>query len=177
MVDINNDEFYNFIMSDNYHKVMFDEYKFDEIYNNDNIRIFKRNNYNLANLKNIDFPPFLLKLVDDLLDKINLEITVKETYTNNNVNYYCNLKSELEQYKFIEDIYYNVNFKCNDNILSLETSIDKKYDENNINEIDKFILNILLMFIENNYTSYVKNEIFIKKINRINPHSFVLNII
>ena len=49
--------------------------------------------------------------------------------------------------------------------------------ENNINEIDKLLLNMLLLFIENGYTSYVKNEIFIKKMNKINLHSFVLNII
>jgi hypothetical protein len=172
-----NDKFYNFIMSDDYHKVMFDEYDFEEIYKEDNLRILKRNNYKLTYLKNIDFPPLLLQLVEDVLDKINLEITVKETYTKNNVNYYCNLKSDLNHYKFIEDIYYNVNFKCIDNKLSVESSIDKKYNENNINEIDKFLLNILLLFIENSYNSYVKNEIFIKKMNKINLHSFVLNII
>ncbi len=66
--------------------------------------------------------------------------------------------------------------ECIDNKLSIESSIDKKYNENDINELDKFLLNILLLFIENNYTSYVKNEIFIKKMNRINLRSFVLNI-
>ena len=172
-----NDDFYDFIMSDDYHKVMFDEYDFEEIYKKDNIRILKRTNYKLTYLQNIDFPPLLLKLVEDLLDKINLEITVKETYTKNNVNYYCNFKSELNHYKFIEDIYYNVNFKCINNKLSVETSIDKKYNENTINEIDKFLLNALLMFIENNYTSYVKKNIFIKKMNKINLRSFVLNIV
>jgi hypothetical protein len=177
MTSIKNDKFYELIKSVEYHKVMFDEFEFEEIYNKDNMRIFKRNNYKLTYLQNINFPPLLLKLVDELLDKINLEITVKETYTNNNVNYYCSLKSNLEQYKFIEDIYYNVNFKCNNNILTLDINIDKKYNENNINEIDKLLLNMLLLFIENSYTSYVKNEIFIKKMNRINLRSFVLNII
>ncbi len=172
-----NDEFYKFIRSQDYNRVMFDEYEFKEIYNDENKRIFKRTNYKLKYLNNIDFPPILLKLVEDLLDNINLELTVRETYTTNNVNYYCNLKSDLEFYKFIEDIYYNVDFKCIDNKLSIFVSIDKKYDENNINELDKFLLNILLLFIENNYTSYVKNEIFIKKMNKINLHSFVLNII
>ena len=89
----------------------------------------------------------------------------------------CCLKSELEHYKFVEDIYYNFTLICdNNNVITIETSIDKKYNENNINEIDKFILNILILFIENNYTSYVKNEIFKKKLNKINLHSFVLNI-
>lgn len=177
MTFINDDKFYDFIKSDEYHKVMFDEFEFKEIYNKNNIRIFKRNNYKLSYLQNINFPPLLLKLVEDLLDNINLEITVVETYTKNNVNYYCNLKSNLEQYKFIEDIYYNVDFKCsNNNVLTVETIIYKKYNENNINEIDKLLLNMLMMFIENSYTSYVKNEIFIKKMNKINLHSFVLNI-
>ena len=177
MSSIKNDKFYELIKSDDYNKVMFDEFEFKEIYNKDNIRIFKRNNYKLTYLQNINFTPLLLKLVDELLDKINLEITIIETYTNNNVNYNCSLKSNLEQYKFIEDIYYNVNFKCNNNILTLDIYIDKKYNENNINEIDKLLLNMLLLFIENGYTSYVKNEIFIKKMNRINLRSFVLNII
>jgi hypothetical protein len=172
-----NDDFYNFILSDDYSKVIFDEYEYKEIYKKENIRIFKRSNYKLTNLRNIEFPPLLLSTLQDLFDKINLEITVKETYTKNNVNYYCNLKSDLEHYKFIEDIYYNVNLKCNNNIISIDTSIDKRYDENNINELDKFLLNILLLFIENNYTSYVKNEIFIKKMKKINLRSFVLNII
>jgi hypothetical protein len=174
-MSINN--FENFIRGEEFNKVIFDEYDFIEISKNDNTRILKRNNYNLNKLKNIDFPFVLLKLVEDLLDKINLELTVNETYTHNNVNYYCNLKSELEHYKFIEDIYYNLNLKCDDNNnITIETSIDKKYNENDINEIDKFILNILLFFIENTYTSYVKNDIFKKKLNRINLHSFVLNI-
>jgi len=171
-----NDNFYNFIMSDDYHRVMFDEYDFVEIYKENNVRFFKRNNYKLTNLHNIDFPPLLLNSIQDLLDNINLIITIKETYTKNNVNYYCNFKSELKHYKFIEDIYYNIDFKCIDNKLSVISSIDKKYNENDINELDKFLLNILLLFIENNYTSYVKNEIFIKKMNRINLRSFVLNI-
>lgn len=177
MTFIKDDKFYDLIKSDEYHKVMFDEFEFIEIHNKDNIRIFKRNNYKLSYLQNINFPPLLLKLVEDLLDKINLEITIVETYTKNNVNYYCNLKSNLEQYKFIEDIYYNVDLKCIDNILSLDININKKYNENNINEIDKLLLNMLLLFIENGYTSYVKNEIFIKKMKKINLHSFVLNII
>ena len=174
-MSINN--FEDFIRGEEFNKVIFDEYDFIEISKTDNKRVLKRNNYNLNKLKNIDFPFVLLKLVEDLLDKINLELTVNETYTHNNVNYYCNLKSELEHYKFIEDIYYNLNLKCDDNNnITIETSIDKKYNENDINEMDKFILNFLLFFIENTYTSYVKNEIFKKKLNRINLHSFVLNI-
>ena len=174
-MSINN--FEDFIRGEEFNKVIFDEYDFIEISKIDNKRILKRNNYNLNKLKNIDFPFVLLKLVEDLLDKIKLELTVNETYTHNNVNYYCNLKSELEHYKFIEDIYYNLNLKCdNNNNITIETSIDKKYNETDINEIDKFILNLLLVFIENTYTSYVKNEIFKKKLNKINLHSFVLNI-
>ena len=104
-MSINN--FEDFIRSKEFNKVIYEEYDFIEISKNNNTRILKRTNYNLNKLKNIDFPFVLLKLVEDLLDKINLEITVNETYTHNNVNYYCNLKSELEHYKFIEDIYYN----------------------------------------------------------------------
>ena len=149
-MSINN--FEDFIRGEEFNKVIFDEYDFIEISKIDNKRILKRNNYNLNKLKNIDFPFVLLKLVEDLLDKIKLELTVNETYTHNNVNYYCNLKSELEHYKFIEDIYYNLNLKCdNNNNITIETSIDKKYNENDINEIDKFILNLLLVFIENTY--------------------------
>ena len=169
--------FEDFIRGEEYNKVMYEEYDFIEISKNNNKRILKRNNYKLHKLKNIDFPFVLLKLVEDLLDNINLEITINETYTHNNINYYCNLTSDLEHYKFIEDIYYNLDLKCDDkNNITIETSIDKKYNENNINEIDKFILNLLLFFIENTYTSYVKHEIFKKKLNRINLHSFVLNI-
>ena len=170
------DDFYNFIMSDDYNRVMYDEYDYEIISKEDNIRIFKRNNYKLTNLHKIDFPELLLNLIQDLFDKIKIEIIIKETYTKNNVNYYCNIKSELNHYKFIEDIYYNVDLKCTNNILTIESSIDKKYDENNINEFDKILLNILLFFIENNYTSYIKNEVFIKKMNKINLRSFVLNI-
>ena len=45
-------------------------------------------NYKLNKLRNIDFPFVLLNLIEDLLDKINVELTVNETYTHNNVNYY-----------------------------------------------------------------------------------------
>jgi len=178
--------FKDFIYSAEYNKVIFDEFEFVQVFdnnnnndndNNNNKRKFKRTNYKLNKLRNIDFPFILLNLVEDLLDKINLVLIVEETYTHNKVNYHCSLKSELEHYKFVEDIYYNFSLICdNNNVITIETSIDKKYNENNINEIDKFILNILLLFIENNYTSYVKNEIFKKKLNKINLHSFVLNI-
>jgi hypothetical protein len=169
--------FKDLIYGDEYNKVIFEEYDFIQISQDNNKRSFKRTNYKLNKLRNIDFPFVLLNLIEDLLDKINVELTVNETYTHNNVNYYCNLKSELEHYKFIEDIYYSLDLKCdNNNNITIQTSIDKKYNENNINEIDKFILNLLLFFIENTYTSYVKNEIFKKKLNRINLHSFVLNI-
>jgi hypothetical protein len=169
--------FKDLIYGDEYNKVIFEEYDFIQTSQHNNKRSFKRTNYKLNKLRNIDFPFVLLNLIEDLLDKINVELTVNETYTHNNVNYYCNLKSELEHYKFIEDIYYSLDLKCDDNNnITIQTSIDKKYNENNINEIDKFILNLLLFFIENTYTSYVKNEIFKKKLNRINLHSFVLNI-
>lgn len=173
------DNFKKFIKSDDYNKVIFDEYEFKVINTiNDNMRLLKRYNYKLKQLQNINFPEILLKLVEDLLDKMNLELIINETYTYKNVNYSCSIKSELEQYKFIEDIYYNVDLKCDDNNkINIITSIEKKYNENNINEIDKFLLNILLFFIENNFTEYIKKEIFIKKLNRINLHSFVLNII
>ena len=88
-MSINN--FEDFIRGEEFNKVIFDEYDFIEISKIDNKRILKRNNYNLNKLKNIDFPFVLLKLVEDLLDKIKLELTVNETYTHNNVNYYCNL--------------------------------------------------------------------------------------
>ena len=63
------------------------------------------------------------------------------------------------------NIFEDANRKFSDKCMSVD-----------INEIDKFILNLLLFFIENTYTSYVKNDIFKKKLNRINLHSFVLNI-
>jgi|UniRef100_A0A6C0DN99 hypothetical protein len=170
------DIFKDFINSSDFNNVIYNEYDFAEIEKNNNTRIMKRTNYKLNKLRNIDFPFILFKLVEDLMDKINLELIVRETYTYNNLNFYCNIKSELDNYKFIEDIYYNVNLKCDNNVLSIETSIEKKYDENKLNEIDKLFLNVLLFFIENNYTSYVKHEIFKKKLEKINLRSFVLNI-
>ena len=163
------DNFKKFIKSDDYNKVIFDEYEFKVINTiNDNMRLLKRYNYKLKELRNINFPEILLKLVEDLLDKLNLELIINETYTYKNVNYNCSVKSELEQYKFIEDIYYNVNLKCDDNNkINIITSIEKKYNENNINEIDKFLLNILLFFIENNFTEYVKKDVFIRKLNKL----------
>lgn len=173
------DKFRDFIKSDDYNKVIFDEYEFKEINKtSENTRLLIRQNYKLSKLRNINFPDILLKLVEDILDKINLELIVNETYTNKNVNYNCSIKSEIEHYKFIEDIIYIVNLKCDDyNNIKIDTSIEKKYNENNINELDKFLLNILLFFIENNFSDYVKKDIFNKKLNRINLHSFVLNII
>jgi hypothetical protein len=171
--------FKELVKSKDYYTVMYDEYFFKETANDGlNTRYFKRENYKLNNLKNIDFPELLLNLVNGFLDNLNITIFVEETYSNNNLNYYCNVKSDLEHYKFIEDIYYNVNLKCvNNNVLEVETSIEKKYDENKINEIDKIFLNLFLLFMENNYTNYVKNNIFKKKLSKLNLHSFVLNII
>lgn len=171
------DIFKDFINSNDFNKVFFDEYDFYEIENHETFRILKRTTYKLHKLLKIEFPFVLFKIIEEIIDKINIELFVKQTYTHNNVKFYCNVKSDLEHYKFIEDIYYNVDLKFNNNIITIETSIDKKYDEKNINEIDKLLLNILLAFIENNFTSYVKNEIFKKKLQRINHHSFELNII
>lgn len=170
------DIFKDFINSNDFNKVIFDEYEFYETERNDKYRLLKRTTYKLHKLLKIDFPFVLFKIIEELIDKINIELFVKETYTYNNVNFYCNIKSDLEHYKFIEDIYYSVNLKNTNNIISIETSIDKKYDESSINEVDKILLNILLFFIENTFTSHVKNEIFKKKLQKINLRSFELNI-
>ncbi len=170
--------FENLIKSQDYYKAIIDEFKFNLIFSNDTQRVFKRTDYKLYDLECINFPPVLLKLVEDLLHNTNLEVNITETFINpNKVNYYGNIKSELTNYKFIEDIYYSVNLINTNNKITIETTIDKKYNENNINDIDKFLLSLLLFFIENGYTSYVKNEIFKKNLNKINLHSFELNII
>ncbi len=170
--------FIDLIKSPDYFRVMFDEFKFELVSSTNTQRIFKRNTYKIADLKKIDFPQPLLNLVSDLLDNTNIEVNLIETIINpDKVNYYGNIKFGLDNYKFIENIYYSVNLFNKNNKIMIETSIDKKYDDNNINELDKFMLNILMFFIENNYTSYVKNDIFIKKMNKINLHSFELNII
>ena len=171
--------FKDLVKSKEFNTVMYDEYLFKELANDGlNTRYFRRDNYKLSKLKNIDFPEILLNLVNGFLDNLNITIFVEETYSKNNLNYYCNIKSDLDHYKFIEDIYYNVNLKCiNNNVLEVETSIEKKYDENKINEIDKIFLNLFLIFMENNYTNYVKNNIFKKKLSKLNLHSFVLNIV
>jgi len=149
--------FENLIKSEDYFKALFDEFKFDLILENDIQRVFKRTTYKIYDLQCINFPAALLSFVEDLL-------------SNNNI------KTQLSNYKFIEYIYYSVNLINTNNKITIETSIDKKYDEYSINEFDKIMLSILLMFIENGYTSYVKNEIFKKNMSRINLHSFELSI-
>jgi type III secretory pathway component EscV len=169
--------FENLIRGEEYYKAIFEEFKVDLIESNNIQRIFKRTSYKLYDLECINFPPVLLKLVEELLQNNNIEITIIETFINpNKVNYYGYIKSDLPNYKFIENIYYKVDVININNQIKIETSIDKNYDENSINEFDKFFLSILLFFIENGYTSYVKNEIFIKNMNKINLHSFELNI-
>uniref|UniRef100_A0A6C0LIZ2 Uncharacterized protein n=1 Tax=viral metagenome TaxID=1070528 RepID=A0A6C0LIZ2_9ZZZZ len=169
--------FENLIKSEDYFKALFDEFKFDLILENDIQRVFKRTTYKIYDLQCINFPAALLSFVEDLLSNNNIEIHLTETFINpNKVNYYGSIKTQLSNYKFIEDIYYSVNLINTNNKITVETSIDKKYDESSINEFDKIMLSILLMFIENGYTSYVKNEIFKKNMSRINLHSFELNI-
>ena len=87
------DIFKDFINSSDFNNVIYNEYDFAEIEKNNNTRIMKRTNYKLNKLRNIDFPFILFKLVEDLMDKINLELIVRETYTYNNLNFYCNIKS------------------------------------------------------------------------------------
>jgi hypothetical protein len=169
--------FENLIKGQEYYKAIFEEFKFDLIYQNDTQRVFKRNTYKIYDLECINFPAGLLSFVQDLLSNNNIEINLTETFINpNKVNYYGCIKTQLPNYKFIEDIYYSVNLINTNNKITIETFVDKKYDENNINEFDKIMLSILLLFIENGYTSYVKNEIFKKNMNKINLHSFELNI-
>jgi len=171
--------FIDLIRSNDYFKVMFDEFKLKIVSSNDIERKFERKNYKFHNIENLQIPPILLNFIQEILNKTtdNIEIYITETIINpNKVNYYGNIKCGLDNYNFMEDIYYNVNLINDNSKITIETSIDKKYNENNINEIDKFFLNIFLFFIENNYTSYIKNEVFIKKMKRINLHSFELNI-
>jgi hypothetical protein len=172
--------FIDFIRSNDYFKVMIDEFKFKMISSNEYERKFERNNYKFHNIENLQIPPILLQFIQDLLNKTtdNISIYITETIIDaNKVNYYGYIKCGLDNYNFMEDIFYNVNLINNNNKICIETSIEKKYNENNINEIDKFFLNIFLFFIENNYTSYIKNEVFKKKLNKINLRSFELNII
>lgn len=172
--------FIDFIRSNDYFKVMIDEFKFKMISSNEYERKFERNNYKFHNIENLQIPPILLQFIQDLLNKTtdNISIYITETIIDaNKVNYYGNIKCGLDNYNFMEDIFYNVNLINNNNKICIETSIEKKYNENNINEIDKFFLNIFLFFIENNYTSYIKNEVFKKKLNKINLRSFELDII
>lgn len=175
------DNFKKFIYSNDYKKALFDEHKYKEIKienNNNNQRLFIRNDYTLNKLRNINFPEVLLNLINDLLDKINLEIIILETYSYNDVNYKCCIKSEMEYYKYIEKIFYNFNLKCDENNkIYMDIFIEKKFKDNEVNEFDKFFLEILLNFIKDNLTSYLKTNIINKKLNNINLHSFELNII
>lgn len=174
------DKFKEFVYSEDYKRVLFDEYKYtlekDNKINNE--RLFIRKNYKLIKLKNINFPEILLNLVSDILDKNNLEIIIHETYQLNNINYKCRIKSDLEHYKYIEKIYYNFNLKCDrNNKIYVETFIEKELNDNDVNEFDKFFLEILLNFVKDNLTNYLKNNIIKYKLNKINLRSFELNII
>ena len=173
------DKFKDFIYSNDYKKVIFDEFRYELISNdNKNERLFIRNDYEISKLRNINFPEILLGLISDFIDKINLEIIIKETYSKNDVNYKCNIRSDLEHYKFIEKIYYNFNLKCdNNNRIYIDTFIEKKFNDNEVNEFDKLFLEILLNFVKDNLTNYLKKDIIHSKLININLHSFVLNII
>jgi len=180
------DKFKELVYSDDYKRVLFDEYLYSLIDDNnnevnemnDNQRLFIRNDYKLFKLKNINFPEILLGLVSDLLDKVNLEIIIKETYSNNDANYKCSIKSDLEHYKFIEKIYYNFNIKCDENNrIYVDTFVEKKFSNDEVNELDKIFLEILLNFIKDNLTSYLKKDIIHFKLSKINLRSFELNII
>jgi len=174
------DKFKEFIYSEDYKRVLFDEYKYtlEKDNKNNNERLFIRKNYKLIKLKNINFPEILLNLVSDILDKNNLEIIIHETYKLNDVNYKCRIKSDLEHYKYIEKIYYNFNLKCDrNNKIYVETFIEKELNDSDVNEFDKFFLEILLNFVKDNLTIYLKNNIIKYKLTKINLHSFELNII
>lgn len=179
------DKFRELIYSNDYKKVIFDEFKYKLIDNdidndnkNNNERLFIRKNYKLNKLRTINFPEILLGLISDLIDKINLEIIIKENYSLNDVNYKCNIKSDLDHYKYIEKIYYNFNLKCDENNrIYVDTFIEKKFNDNEVNEFDKFFLEILLNFVKDNLTNYLKKDIIYDKLNKINLRSFVLDII
>lgn len=171
------DKFKEFIFSNDYKRVIFDEYKYKLFYNHNNERVFIRKDYKLNKLKNINFPEILLNLISELIDKIKLEIIIEEIYSMNTVNYKCKIKSDLEHYKYIEKIYYNFTLKCdNNNRIYINTSIEKKFNDNEINEFDKIFLEILLNFVKDNLTNHIKIEIFDNKFKTINLHSFVLDI-
>ena len=68
--------------------------------------------------------------------------------------------------------------KCDENNrIYMETFIEKKFNDNEVNEFDKLFLEILLNFINDNLTNYLKKDIINNKLKKINLHSFVLNII
>lgn len=171
------DKFKELIFSNDFKKVLFDEYRYKLINDNDD-RLFIRNDYKLSKLKNINFPEILLNLIGELLDKIKLEIIIKEKYSINNVNYKCNIRSDLEHYKYIEKIYYNFNFKCDkNNRIYIDTFIEKEFNNNEVNELDKLLLEVLLNFVKDNLTNYLKKDIIYPKLIKLNLRSFVLDII
>ena len=170
------DKFKEFIFSNDFKKVLFDEYRY-KLTNEPDGRLFIRSDYKLTKLKNINFPEILLNLISELLDKINLEIIIKENYSLNNTSYRCNIKSDLEHYKFIEKIFYIFNFKCNNNRIYIDTSIEKKFNDNEVNEFDKLLLELLLNFVKDNLTNYLKKDIIYPKLKKINLRSFELDII
>jgi len=169
------DKFKEFIFSNDYKRVIFDEYKYKLFYNDKNERVFIRSDYKLSKLKNINFPEILLNLISELIDKIKLEIIIEEIFLMNSVNYKCKIKSDLEHYKYIEKIYYNFTLNCDNNRIYINTSIEKKFNDNEINEFDKIFLEILLNFVKDNLTNYIKLEIFDNKFKKINLRSFVLD--
>ena len=172
------DKFKEFVYSNDYKRVLFDEFRYKLIDNDNNGRLFIRDDYKLIKLKNINFPEILFGLISEFIDKNKLEIIIKETYSLNDVNYKCNIRSNLEHYKYIEKIYYNFNLKCDENNrIYMETFIEKKFNDNEVNEFDKLFLEILLNFINDNLTNYLKKDIINNKLKKINLHSFVLNII
>ena len=71
------DIFKDFINSNDFNKVFFDEYDFYEIENHETFRILKRTTYKLHKLLKIDFPFVLFKIIEEIIDKINIELIVK----------------------------------------------------------------------------------------------------
>ena len=92
------DKFKEFVYSNDYKRVLFDEFRYKLIDNDNNGRLFIRDDYKLIKLKNINFPEILFGLISEFIDKNKLEIIIKETYSLNDVNYKCNIRSNLEHY-------------------------------------------------------------------------------
>ncbi len=132
--------------------------------------------------------PILKDFFSNLLQNNDITLIIHESFDESNQSFTYSISLQenpiFNEFKYIYDITYNIHLspdKSNKNNINCSTSVHKNISTTIDNPLYNSILLIIINYLEQEHTQYIKNEILLKEFkplfDKTNHHSFVLNII